>query len=76
MNPQLLDQLAGQRDIEIRNDAASWHRQTATSRQLRRTVTEHGSVRERAGWALIHAGLKLTGPPAQTKAPRPRPVGL
>jgi hypothetical protein len=71
MNPQLLGQLASQRDAEIRLDVASCHRQATASRQiLRRTV------REQAGRALIHAGLKLAAPPAQRKAPRPYPAGL
>jgi hypothetical protein len=60
MNPQLLDQLANDRQSEIRTDAAERHLvATATT-----ATTPRASIRERAGWTLIHAGLKLTGPPA------------
>jgi hypothetical protein len=56
MNPELIIQLASQRVSEVRQEAASCQL-TAADREPRE------SVKERAGWALINAGLKLTGPP-------------
>jgi hypothetical protein len=69
MYPPLNSQLAMQREAEIRREAARY-RGTAVTRQSRE------SMKERAGWALIRAGLKLTGPPVQRGSARPRPVGL
>jgi hypothetical protein len=69
MNPQMLDQLASQRVTEVRREAAS-HRAPETARESRE------SIRERAGWTLIHMGLKLTGPPATGRHAEPRPAGL
>jgi len=69
MNTQLLGQLAAQR-VDERRRAAEIHRQIAASRPARE------SIRERAGWTLIHAGLKLTGPPAPGKHAQPRPASL
>lgn len=69
MNPQILDQLASQRVTEVRREAGS-HRAPATARQ------SHESIRERAGWTLIHVGLKLTGPPATGRHAEPHPAGL
>ncbi|HSZ46863.1 MAG TPA: hypothetical protein VK823_16115 [Streptosporangiaceae bacterium] len=66
MNTQLLDQLANDRQTQIYNDAADRHLVAAAA-------TPRASVRERAGWTLIHAGLKLTGPPAPS---RPRAASL
>jgi hypothetical protein len=60
MNPQLLDQLANDRHHEIRTDAADRHLAIAAA-------MPRASIRERAGWTLIHAGLKLTGPPAPSR---------
>jgi hypothetical protein len=71
MNPQLLDQLATQRVTEIRNEAS---RAAAAARPARDNDRE--SIRERAGWTLIRAGLKLTGPPAHGRPASPRPAGL
>lgn len=69
MNPELLSQLASQHRAEVRDDA--------TRRQLAVADREpRESVKERAGWALIKAGLKLTGPPSPRQHPRPRPAGL
>ena len=51
MNTQLLDQLANDRQTQIYNDAADRHLVAAAA-------TPRASVRERAGWTLIHAGLK------------------
>jgi hypothetical protein len=68
MNPEIIEQLAQQRQSEIREEIAAYCA-AAAARQPRK------SVRERAGWALIHAGLKLTGRPAP-RVPGPRPAGL
>lgn len=69
MNPQLINQLASQRVAEVRQEATSCQL-AAPDREPRE------SVKERAGWALIHAGLKLTGPPSPRQHTRPRPAGL
>jgi hypothetical protein len=69
MNSQLIDQLASQRITEIREEVAGYRMATA-AREPRE------SIKERAGWALIHTGLKLTGPPARPRPAGPRPVGL
>jgi hypothetical protein len=69
MNPELIFQLASQRVSEVRKEA--------TSCQLAAADHEpRESVRERAGWALINAGLKLTAPPGPRQRARPRPAGL
>jgi hypothetical protein len=69
MNPELIYQLASQRVAQVY--------QEATRRQLSAADREpRESVKERAGWALIKAGLKLTGPPSPRQHARPRPAGL
>ena len=68
MNSQLMDQLASQRMNEI-------YALVANSQLIAAAHDPRESFRERAGWALIHAGLRLTGPPVQ-RAPRPHPAGL
>ena len=69
MNPELIFQLLSQRVSEVR--------QEATSCQLAEANREpRESVRQRAGWALINAGLKLTGKPNQHQHARPRPASL
>ena len=69
MNSQLLYQLASQRIAEVSREATRGRLATA-DREPRE------SVKQRAGWALIKAGLKLTGPPSRQQHPRPRPAGL
>jgi hypothetical protein len=69
MNPQVMYQLADQRVSELCQEAARC-RLAMADRELR------ASVKERAGWALIKAGLKLTGPPSRRPHARPRPAGL
>lgn len=69
MNPQLIYQLATHHTAELY--------QRATRSQLAAAGREpRESVRQRAGWALIKAGLKLAGPPSPRRGPRPRPAGL
>jgi hypothetical protein len=69
MNPHLIFQLATQRVSQIRQEAASCHL-AAADREQRKTISE------RAGWALIDAGLKLTGPPSPRQHARTRPANL
>jgi hypothetical protein len=69
VNPQLIHQIASQRVSEIRQEAASCHL-AAADREPRKTISE------RAGWALIDAGLKLTGPPSPRGHVRARPSNL
>jgi hypothetical protein len=69
MNSQLLDQLATQRVNDIRREAAAC-KSTAISREPRETL------RERAGWTLIHVGLRLTVSPSGRQSAAPRPAGL
>jgi hypothetical protein len=69
MNPQLIAWLASQRLSELRQEATSCLLADA-HREPR------GAVKERAGWALINAGLKLTGQPNPHQHARPRPAGL
>ena len=69
MNPELIYQLASQRVAELSLETAH-ARLAAADREPRE------SVKQRAGWALIKAGLKLTGPPSPRQHPRPRPAGL
>jgi len=68
MNPKMLDQLASQRVTEVRAEATSHRKPAAADREPRE------SLRERAGWTLIHAGLKLTGSAAGRGAERPHPA--
>jgi hypothetical protein len=69
MNPQLIAWLVSQRVSEVR--------QQATSCQLAAADREpRESVKERAGWALINAGLKLTGAPNPRQHAWPRPADL
>jgi hypothetical protein len=70
MNPEMTHQLAQQRVSELRQEAASCQLTVAAAREL------HTSIKERAGWALITAGLRLTGPPSPRQHARPRPAGL
>jgi hypothetical protein len=69
MNPELIFQLASQRVSEVRQEAMSCPF-TAADREPRE------SVKQRAGWALINAGLKLTEPPGPRQHARPRPADL
>jgi hypothetical protein len=69
MNPELIYQLAGQRLADVCEEATRF-RLAAVDRAPRE------SVRQRAGWALIKTGLKLTGPSSRRQHPRPRPAGL
>jgi hypothetical protein len=77
MNSQLLDQLATQRNSEIQREAAARH--LAARGGLRGSspataaAEPRDTIRQRAGWTLIHVGLKLTGPPAPS---RPRTASL
>jgi len=68
MNQRMLDQLARQRVTEVRAEASSYRRPAATEREPRE------SLRERAGWTLIHAGLRLTDTAASRRAGGPRPA--
>jgi hypothetical protein len=68
MNPELICQLASQRAAEVAQGATRG-RLAAADREPRE------SVRQRAGWALIEAGLKLTGPSSPRRRPRLRPAG-
>jgi len=72
MNSQLLGQLASQHVTEVRQDAS---RRTAAAAAAQ-TTERRESIRQRAGWTLIHAGLKLTGPPAQRGTGDPHPASL
>jgi hypothetical protein len=69
MNPQSILRLASQHVSEVRQDALS-HRLAAAHREPRT------SVRERAGWALIDVGLKLTGPAKLSQHTQARPANL
>jgi len=69
MNPELIFQLVSQHISEVRQEATSCRR-AAANREPRE------SVKQRAGWALINAGLKLTGQPNQRQHARPRPASL
>jgi hypothetical protein len=69
VNPQLIYQLASQRASEVSQEATRG-RLAAADREPRE------SIRQRAGWALIKTGLRLTGPPSQRQHARPRPAGL
>jgi hypothetical protein len=69
MNPELIFQLVTQRVSEVRQEATSCQLAVA-NREPRE------SVKERAGWALIKAGLKLTGTPKPPQHGRPRPADL
>jgi hypothetical protein len=69
MNPRPIHQLASQRVAEVAQEATRCRLATA-DREPRE------SVKQRAGRALIKAGLKLTGPPSPRQHRRPRPAGL
>jgi hypothetical protein len=69
MNPELICQLATQRTAEVCQEATRCQL-AAADREPRE------SVKERAGWALIRAGLKLTSQPSPRQHARPRPAGL
>jgi hypothetical protein len=68
MNQQSFAQLASQRVSEVRAEATAC-RTADAAREPREPL------RVRAGWTLINAGLKLTGPPSPRHA-GPRPAGL
>jgi hypothetical protein len=53
MHPNLIGQLAQQRTDEMRQDAAADARGEAAARPAR------ASIRNRAGWTLVHIGLRL-----------------
>ena len=69
MNSQLIYQLASQRIAEVSREATRG-RLASADREPRE------SVKQRAGWALIKAGLRLAGPPSPRQGARPRPAGL
>jgi hypothetical protein len=69
MNLELISQLASQRAAEV-SQGVTRGRLAAADRG------PHESVRQRVGWVLIKAGLKLTGPPSPRQHPRLRPAGL
>jgi hypothetical protein len=69
MNPELICQLASQRQAAVRQEATRLRRAAGDGEKRE-------SVKTRAGWALIKAGLKLTGPPSPRQHARPRPAGL
>jgi hypothetical protein len=69
MNPYLFAWLASQRVSEVRQEATSCQL-AAAGREPRE------SVKERAGWALINAGLKLTGAANPRQHARPRPADV
>jgi len=69
MHPELIFQLVSQHVAEVRQEAMSC--------QFAAAIREpRESVRHRAGWALINAGLKLTGQPNQHQHRWPRPASL
>jgi hypothetical protein len=70
MDPHMLHQLASQRVTEVRADATSHRKPRAADRRPRE------SLRERAGWTLIHAGLKLTDTRASRRSAGPHPASL
>ncbi|HMH89634.1 MAG TPA: hypothetical protein VK586_00985 [Streptosporangiaceae bacterium] len=53
MHPDLLGQIARQRTDEVRQFAAAEARAAAVARPTR------SSIRNRAGWTLVHIGLRL-----------------
>ena len=53
MHPDIIGQIAHQRGGELRRSAASDARGAAVARPL------HPSIRNRAGWTLVHIGLHL-----------------
>jgi hypothetical protein len=69
MNPELIYRLASQRVSEV-------YREATRCRLAQAEREPHESVKERAGWALITAGLKLIGPPGRRQHARPRPASL
>jgi hypothetical protein len=69
MNPEQIFQLVSQRLSEVRQEATSCQL-AAADRKPRE------SVKARAGWALINAGLKLTGAPNPHQHARPRPADV
>jgi hypothetical protein len=70
MNQMMLDQLASQHVTEVRAEARSHRKPAPADREPRE------SLRERAGWTLIHAGLRLTDAGASRRAAGPRPASL
>jgi hypothetical protein len=54
MHPDLIGQIAHQRTDELRQSAAADLRAAAAPRAPR------PSIRNRAGWTLVHIGLRLT----------------
>ena len=70
MNHTMLDQLASQRVTEVRAEATRHRRPAAADREPRE------SLRERAGWTLIHAGLRLTDAGSSRRTAGPRPASL
>jgi hypothetical protein len=53
MHPEVLGQIAQQRTDDFRQSAADNARGAAASR------LPHPSIRNRAGWTLVHIGLRL-----------------
>jgi hypothetical protein len=69
MNTQMLEQVT-EHVTEVRQSAGRCRRPAAAAGQPRE------SIRERAGWTLIHVGLKLTDPTARSQTARPRAASL
>jgi hypothetical protein len=53
MHPELVGQIAQQRTDDFRQSAAANARGAAAPR------LRHPSIRSRAGWTLVHIGLRL-----------------
>jgi hypothetical protein len=60
MNPYLLGLTAQEHTAELRR-AAERHRVTGPDRP-------HDTMRSRAGWALVHIGLRLAASPAAARS--------
>jgi hypothetical protein len=70
MHPDLIGQIATQHTDELRKSAAQSGRGASVARP------PHPSIRNRAGWTLVHIGLRLAAREARsaTRGPRPRPA--
>jgi hypothetical protein len=56
MHPDLIGQIATQHTAELRESAAQ---STRGARVVRVVRLPHLSIRYRAGWTLVHLGLRL-----------------
>jgi hypothetical protein len=67
MYPPLAYDLARARMVELDRQARRFTRHAARCNRPARRRRSCRALKERAGWALIHAGLRLTGPPAASQ---------